>query len=198
MRNRPAANHHGFKSLLDVVANAGVSFINDLSMYLSNRSRMYQHGGLHVVHDNEISSAPGSYCIGLDAQPPYDYIPPAPNKNSSIPEPVKHKLAPGGTLEYTARAQVEFRPEALHVMCSDPEQDRILNMHVQVSDIKVGKNSQHIAAGPIPVSTYNTMFKSGQKFKTDLAEVSVTLNVRLTSNASVPLDIMVTMIGSAV
>lgn len=99
-------------------------------------------------------------------------------------------VAPGAQASIVAQPQVLFRGERL-IVPSDVAGD------FTIDDCKVGKDSQFVAAGPIPARTLQEN-AWGVDFQLDTAQISQNVQLLVTNISGAARQFRATLIGSAV
>lgn len=99
-------------------------------------------------------------------------------------------IAAGATATLTQRPQIIFRPERIVVPAA-------VAAFFQISDVKVGKNSQLVSAGAIPAATFSeTAF--GVRLKMDTVQISQDLILIVVNIDVAARRFLAAMIGESV
>lgn len=99
-------------------------------------------------------------------------------------------VAAGATAIITTRPQVVFRPDRLVIPAS-------IASSFLINDLKVGKNSQFVAATAVPAEAF-TQGAFGVRLKLDTAQVSQDIILNVTNTSGGALRFTAALIGPAV
>lgn len=99
-------------------------------------------------------------------------------------------IAAGAAATLTQRPQIVFRPERIVVPAA-------VAAFFQITDVKVGKNSQFVSAGAVPAATFaETAF--GVRLKMDTCQISQDLIIDVTNIDVAARRFLASMIGESV
>ncbi len=99
-------------------------------------------------------------------------------------------IAAGASATLTQRPQIVFRPERIVVPAA-------VAAFFQITDVKVGKNSQFVSSGAVPAATFaETAF--GVRLKMDTCQISQDLIIEVTNIDVAARRFLASMIGESV
>lgn len=99
-------------------------------------------------------------------------------------------IAAGASATLTQRPQIVFRPERIVIPAA-------VAAFFQVTDVKVGKNSQFVSSGAVPAATFSeTAF--GVRLKLDTVQISQDLILEVTNIDVAARRFLASMIGESV
>jgi hypothetical protein len=168
----------------------------------------YELAGYDLVGDDLLEDISGaSYLVGADPVPSAAQVAAAVANRRVAEGAVVRDVAPTKSREYilgfdstaipgstsaniTKRPQVIFRPERILIPSS-------VGVDFQVTDVKVGKNSQFSASGEVPAVVFaETAF--GVRLKMDTCQVSMDITISVRNTNAAQRNFTAAVIGPAV
>ena len=168
----------------------------------------YELGGYDLVGDDLLADISGaSYLVGADPVPSAAQVAAAVANRRVSDGAIVRYVAPTKSREYilgfdstaipgstsaniTKRPQVIFRPERILIPSS-------VGVDFQVTDVKVGKNSQFSASGEVPAVVFaETAF--GVRLKMDTCQVSMDITISVRNTNAAQRNFTAAVIGPAV